>query len=213
MTKSTFHIFYFNIFTIQWHFRDEKFTNECRQTCFWLDVCHLADTGHTGNCRLRISMEDDEPRLVAVTTASRQQATITEWKPVLNTDVSRPRSAGTQWHVLIILGVTASQNPPQFNKPMLTNTWATDSWTFIIDGLTLSFHWDKLMLRICKVSLILKVASETHTPIITGSSLKTHLVELQCFSQQPFWWLVWLLPEVLTPYSLLVYISILLDCK
>lgn len=35
MTKSTFHIFYFNILTIQWHFRNSRFTSEWKHLFFW----------------------------------------------------------------------------------------------------------------------------------------------------------------------------------
>lgn len=38
MTKSTFHIFYYNILTIQWHFRNSRFTSEWMHYFFlWSD--------------------------------------------------------------------------------------------------------------------------------------------------------------------------------
>lgn len=115
MTKSTFHIFYYNILTIQWHFRNSRFTSEWMHYFFlWSDQklrCVKVQTESTqeANRWLRIcSTEGQRTRLLCSTTATRQHLLTTQ-------SITLVRS------VVAVKHRGLSQNPPEIKWLILKN--------------------------------------------------------------------------------------------
>lgn len=119
MTKSTFHIFYYNILTIQWHFNNSKCTSELMQKNFlFSDLRALFLPGVTvetlttteANCWPKsISIAKERGCLLCFKTAGGQHLFDNrfDWKAFKNTDVVRPRSSdvkttGIKWRLFKI---------------------------------------------------------------------------------------------------------------
>lgn len=146
MTKSTFHIFYYNILTIQWHFRNSRFTSEWMHYFFlWSDQklrCVKVQTESTqaANRWLRIcSTEGQRTRLLCSTTATRQHLLTTQSITLVRSVVAVKRRG---W----------SQNPPEIKwlilkklRPLHVFThccWSAARFVHQVKvSLIIRYHW------------------------------------------------------------------------